>query len=222
MAPHYDEDPVITPGRITVKYVKANPAITNLFSVPTHNLPRYNEYFVLSLAVSKSDMMIQMVDKPNTTPDHHLLIPWNKTYSSSDGEKDKTLLQYKYSKNRYEPLNRNIPKLKCLHFGGKHHQNLCHPEIAKDRHKMLHGFWKYINFFINHQLKINITAKLTHQSKIIKFFFLAGRVADVWVGILGEFSCLNWSTVAPRYNEVSRYQKNVHYSGVFIIAKALL
>ena len=33
-----------------------------------HNLPCYNEYFVLSLAVSKNDMMIQMVDKPNTTP----------------------------------------------------------------------------------------------------------------------------------------------------------
>ena len=33
-----------------------------------HNLPRYNEYFVLSLAVGKNDMMIQMVDKPNTTP----------------------------------------------------------------------------------------------------------------------------------------------------------
>ena len=26
------------------------------------------EYFVLSLALSKNDMMIQMVDKPNTTP----------------------------------------------------------------------------------------------------------------------------------------------------------
>ena len=37
-------------------------------TVPTHNLPHYNEYFVLSLAVSKNDMMIQMVDKPNTTP----------------------------------------------------------------------------------------------------------------------------------------------------------
>ena len=36
--------------------------------LPTHNLPRYNEYSVLSLAVSKNDMMIQMVDKPNTTP----------------------------------------------------------------------------------------------------------------------------------------------------------
>ena len=35
--------------------------------VPTHNLPRYNEYFVLSLSVSKNDMMIQMADKPNTT-----------------------------------------------------------------------------------------------------------------------------------------------------------
>ena len=32
------------------------------------NLSRYNEYFVLSLAVSKNDMMVQMVDKPNTTP----------------------------------------------------------------------------------------------------------------------------------------------------------
>ena len=35
-----------------------------------HNLPRYNEYFVLSLAVSKNDMMIQLngSDKSNTTP----------------------------------------------------------------------------------------------------------------------------------------------------------
>ena len=33
-----------------------------------HNLPRYKKYFVLSLAVGKNDMMIQMVDKPNTTP----------------------------------------------------------------------------------------------------------------------------------------------------------
>ena len=32
-----------------------------------HNLPRYNKYFVLSLSVSKNDMMIQMADKPNTT-----------------------------------------------------------------------------------------------------------------------------------------------------------
>ena len=32
------------------------------------NLPRYNECFVLSLAVGKNDMMIQMVDKPNTAP----------------------------------------------------------------------------------------------------------------------------------------------------------
>ena len=32
------------------------------------NLPRYNEYFVLSLTVGKNDMMIQMVDKPSTTP----------------------------------------------------------------------------------------------------------------------------------------------------------
>ena len=35
---------------------------------PMRNLPRYNEYFVLSLAVGENDMMIQMVDKPNTTP----------------------------------------------------------------------------------------------------------------------------------------------------------
>ena len=32
------------------------------------HLPRYNEYLVLSLAVGKNDMMIQVVDKPNTTP----------------------------------------------------------------------------------------------------------------------------------------------------------
>ena len=54
-----------------------NPAITernparygeSILTVPTHNLPRYNAYFVLSLAVSKNDTMIQMVDKPNTIP----------------------------------------------------------------------------------------------------------------------------------------------------------
>ena len=45
-----------------------NPCYNELIlMVPMHNLPRYNEYFVLSLAVSKNDMMIQMVDKPNTT-----------------------------------------------------------------------------------------------------------------------------------------------------------
>ena len=33
-----------------------------------HNLLRYNEFFVLSLAVRKNGMMIQMVDRPNTTP----------------------------------------------------------------------------------------------------------------------------------------------------------
>ena len=36
--------------------------------VPMYNLLRNNEYFVLSLAVGKNDMMIQMLDKPNTTP----------------------------------------------------------------------------------------------------------------------------------------------------------
>ena len=39
-----------------------------ILTVLTHNLPRYNEYFVLSLAVSKNDVMIQIVDKPNATP----------------------------------------------------------------------------------------------------------------------------------------------------------
>ena len=38
-----------------------------ILTVPTHNSPRYYEYFVLSLAFSKNDMMMQMVDKPNTT-----------------------------------------------------------------------------------------------------------------------------------------------------------
>ena len=36
--------------------------------VPTPNLPRYNKYFVLSHAVPKNGMMIQMVDRSNTTP----------------------------------------------------------------------------------------------------------------------------------------------------------
>ena len=39
-----------------------------ILTVPTNNFPRYNEYFVLSLEVSKNDMMIQMVDEPSTTP----------------------------------------------------------------------------------------------------------------------------------------------------------
>ena len=59
--------------------METNPAITNpaitrnprynelILTVPTHNLPCYNEYFVLSLTVSKNDMMIQMVDKANTS-----------------------------------------------------------------------------------------------------------------------------------------------------------
>ena len=33
-----------------------------------HNLPRYNEYFALLLALSKNNMMIQLVHKPKTTP----------------------------------------------------------------------------------------------------------------------------------------------------------
>ena len=39
-----------------------------ILTLPTHNLSCYNEYFVLSLAVSKNDMMIQMFDRPNMTP----------------------------------------------------------------------------------------------------------------------------------------------------------
>ena len=39
-----------------------------ILMVPTHNFPHYNKYFVLSVAVSKNDMMVQMVDKPSTTP----------------------------------------------------------------------------------------------------------------------------------------------------------
>ena len=38
-----------------------------ILTVPMHNLPCYNKHFVLSLAISKNDMMIQMVDKPKTT-----------------------------------------------------------------------------------------------------------------------------------------------------------
>ena len=73
--PRYNEDPVTTnniwkSGRITVKYGETNPAITNWFwrSPQVDNFLRHNEYFVLSLAVGKNDMMIQMIDKPNTTP----------------------------------------------------------------------------------------------------------------------------------------------------------
>ena len=85
--PCYNENLVITnnlwkPSRITVKYVETNPAITNpaianrfwrsqrtIYPAIT-NIYTINTipYFVLSLAVSKNDMMIQMVDKPNTTP----------------------------------------------------------------------------------------------------------------------------------------------------------
>ena len=69
-----------------------------------------------------------------------------------------------------------IDTLSLLHFGGKHHQNLCHPEI-KDRPKISNGFLKHSN----HQLKINITAKRCYQSKIINFFFF-GRLGCGWVG----------------------------------------
>ena len=42
--------------------------------------PRYNEYFVLSLAARKNGMAIQMVDRPNTTPvgqDREILVYFN-------------------------------------------------------------------------------------------------------------------------------------------------
>ena len=44
------------------------PRYNELFlAVSTNNLPRYNEYFVLSLSVGKNDMKIQMADEPNRT-----------------------------------------------------------------------------------------------------------------------------------------------------------
>ena len=43
------------------------PTTEKILTVPTHSSPRYNKYFLLSLAVSKNDMMIQMVGKLNTT-----------------------------------------------------------------------------------------------------------------------------------------------------------
>ena len=82
--PRYNEDPVITnniwkPGRIAVKYGETNPAITkpryneirvitNWFGRSQWTIHPDNEYFVLSPAVGKNDMMIQMFDKPYTTP----------------------------------------------------------------------------------------------------------------------------------------------------------
>ena len=77
--PRYNEDPVITnniwkPGRITVKYVETNPAITNpaitnrFWRSQRTIYPTITNIFVLSLAVSKNDMMVQMGDKPNKTP----------------------------------------------------------------------------------------------------------------------------------------------------------
>ena len=77
--PRYSEDPVTTniwkSGRITVKICGNKPRYNEIptryneliLTVPSDNLPRYNEYFVLVLSVSKNDMMIQMADKPNTT-----------------------------------------------------------------------------------------------------------------------------------------------------------
>ena len=51
----------------------------------------------------------------------------------------------------------------------------------------------FLKTHYNHKLKISITAKRSYQIKIIKVFFFGRRVCG-WVGILGEFSCLNWST----------------------------
>ena len=45
----------------------------------------------------------------------------------------------------------------------------------------------FLKALFNHQLKINTTAKRSYQSKIIKFFFLAGGVVDVWPGYWGDF-----------------------------------
>ena len=73
MAPHYNEP------RYNEQHLKARQNYSKIcgnkprykeliLTVATHNLPRYSEYFVLSLAISKNDMMLQIVDKPNTTP----------------------------------------------------------------------------------------------------------------------------------------------------------
>ena len=60
----------------------------------------------------------------------------------------------------------------------------------------------FLKTHYNHQLKINITAKRSYQSKIMNrnnqrsssfFSFSAGRVVDGWAGILREFPWLNWS-----------------------------
>ena len=60
VAPRYNKQHMKARENITVKYVKT--------TVPTHDLPRHNEYFALSLAVRINGMMIEMVDRPNTTP----------------------------------------------------------------------------------------------------------------------------------------------------------
>ena len=75
VAPRYNEDPIIMnniwkPSRITVKYVETNPAITKSPRKWTDFdglNAQFTNNFVLLLAVSESDMMIQMVDEPNTT-----------------------------------------------------------------------------------------------------------------------------------------------------------
>ena len=79
MTPRYNEYPVVTNNiwkRQNYSKICGNephyneiPAIANWFWQSQRTIyPANNEYFVLSLAVSKHGMMMQMVDKPNTTP----------------------------------------------------------------------------------------------------------------------------------------------------------
>ena len=68
----YNKDPVVTNniwkhGRITVKCVETNPALTNRFWQSQRTIYPTIMIFFLSLTVGKNDM-IQMVDKPNMTP----------------------------------------------------------------------------------------------------------------------------------------------------------
>ena len=71
--PRYNEDPVITnnmKARQSYSKICGNKPRYNemILTIPMHNLPHYNGYFVLSIAVRKNGMMIQMVDRQNTTP----------------------------------------------------------------------------------------------------------------------------------------------------------
>ena len=61
-------------------------------------LPRYNEYFVLSLAVGKNDMMIQMGDKPNTTPIGQDRETWPQDFSKIESGPNYTTAAHAFVK----------------------------------------------------------------------------------------------------------------------------